>query len=85
MTPAIVAALKTCDELKVTLPNDIAEPSLADPAVGNPVSHTQLIAVSKSLRNQHKNLPSYSSHLDDLLRGSSMYIQTPAPKAEPVC
>ena len=84
MTPAIVAAVQACEEFQVILPDDVAAPSLADPAVGNPVSHSQLIAISRQLRNHDKNLLSYSSHLDALLRGSRIYIETPAPKAEPV-
>ena len=85
MTPTIVAAVQACHDLEGILPDNAEEPSLADPAVGNPISHIQLIAISKQLRKQRKKLPSHSSHLDNLLRGSKIYIEVPPPKAEPVC
>jgi hypothetical protein len=77
------------DELtELSLPE---EPSLAEPTVGNPISHGQLIGLSKLLRkyaNQtaaeegSERLGSYT--LDSLLSGSTFYIPPPPPKKESV-
>jgi hypothetical protein len=92
MTPAIVRALKELQDLN-QLPDVIgnaSEPPLDEPAVGHPISHGQIIAVSKKLTQvtgvsyQHGSEIAMSSHLDDLLRGSRVYIERPKPKAEPV-
>ncbi|MCJ1402203.1 hypothetical protein MMC11_005423 [Xylographa trunciseda] len=62
------------------------------PAVDNPISHDQVLAISKCLksieatkRNEGKVPGSNSTgyHLDQLLRGSKVYIKPPKPKAEP--
>ena len=93
ITPNI---LRTLEELqdKGQVPqaqNDASEPSLDQPAIGNPITHGQIIAISKTLRKIRKDVTNgnadnmVSYHLDDLLRGSKVYVEPPKPKAEPVC
>lgn len=88
MTSAMVSALDTIDRHELKLGNDIidSEYSLADPAVGNPIGHSQVIAISKLLEIHNNVLLGESSsyHLDDLLRGSRIYKPPPKPKQEPV-
>lgn len=56
------------------------EPSLINPTLGSPISHTQLISLSRNLASFPPNTspqpPLY--HLADLLRGSNIY-RPPAP------
>ena len=95
MTPAIVAAIAEAQSshLDLTKTSDASEPSLDNPATGNPISHGQILALSKLLRHvddeaeyddprPSQALSSY--HLDDLLRGATIYKGPPKPKAEPV-
>jgi hypothetical protein len=56
------------------------EPSLSDPKLGNPISHGQIIDLSKAL----KCLEAKPNALDTLLRGSKVYVPPPKPKPEPV-
>ena len=86
ITPAIMAAVKVCNELKLAFyeVDGTEEPSLDDPAVGKPISHTQLIAISKTLQKHEELEHRVSCHLDELLRGSRIYYEPPKPKAEPV-
>ena len=56
------------------------EPSLENPKVGNPISHGQVIDLSKEL----KALGMQPCNLDILLRGSWIYMPPPPPKLEPV-
>ena len=89
ITPNIVNALKVLRgyDAGLTVPD---EPSLENPAVGKPITHTQVIAISKCLREDRDRLGeegkdvSTSYHLDDLLRGSKVYIEPPKPKKEQV-
>lgn len=92
MTTAIVRAinrLKDSDQLPVNV-DGAAESPLDSPAVGHPISHDQIIAVSKKLEHIAEAVPSHGPeeailfHLDDLLRGSKVYIEPPKLKAEPV-
>ncbi|MCJ1471382.1 hypothetical protein MMC13_000021 [Lambiella insularis] len=93
MTDAIVAAIKTCSTLEDGLRLELDEdyPSLEAPTVGKPISHTQLLAISKCLKEAEaesskvfaKNMPAPIYHLDNLLRGSRVYVEPPKPKAEP--
>jgi TMEM199 family protein len=56
------------------------EPSLSGPTIGKPISHGQVIDISRQLKNS-----GYSSyHLDILLLGSRVYVPPPQPKPEPV-
>lgn len=95
MTPAIVAAIDHVQHrhLDLASTSDASEPSLTNPAIGNPISHGQIIALSKLLKHVHteadNGVPEFlqvssSCHLDDLLRGARIYIEAPKPKAEPV-
>ena len=95
MTPAIVAAIEAFHKISpilLSLEAHATDPSLEDPRVGNPISHGQIIAISRCLR-KHRNSPGEphmtaaepaSYRLDDLLRGSKVYIVPSKPKAEPV-
>ncbi|KFZ19502.1 hypothetical protein V502_03614 [Pseudogymnoascus sp. VKM F-4520 (FW-2644)] len=56
--------------------NSSSEPSLQDPKPGNPISHLQIVALSRQL----KSINAISYHLDALLRGSHVYIPPPPPK-----
>jgi hypothetical protein len=97
MTPGIVRALVRAEQLS---PDDFAElhrpnePSLAEPKPGNPVSHGQLIDLSKFLK-KHVSEPSTPSTDQDgqplpttlasLLQNTSIYIPPPpvAPAKSP--
>ncbi|ELR05864.1 hypothetical protein VC83_09232 [Pseudogymnoascus destructans] len=56
--------------------NPSSEPSLQDPKPGNPISHLQIVALSRQL----KSINAIPCHLDALLRGSHVYIPPPPPK-----
>ncbi|KAL5354252.1 hypothetical protein ACLOAV_000340 [Pseudogymnoascus australis] len=59
-----------------TQQNSSSEPSLQDPKPGNPISHHQIVALSRQL----KSINATPCHLDALLRGSHVYIPPPPPK-----
>ncbi|KAL9000902.1 MAG: hypothetical protein Q9169_000657 [Polycauliona sp. 2 TL-2023] len=82
---AAVKLLLTCDAVKGESDWDALEPGLADLATGDPITHTQAIAVSKLLKKVHGSAlaSSVPHHLDDLLRGSVLYHEAPKPKQEP--
>ncbi len=91
MTGAIVKALEELgdlsdpvesggDEVRNAVQGRAGEPLLSEPAIGNPISHSQVIDIYRHLKKM-----GYSSyHLDILLRGSRVYIPPPPPKPEPV-
>jgi len=90
MTPAIVRAIETARDTRGdALENSqlLSEPSLAEPEVGKPISHSQLIDISKLLK-QHTTPTvegeQFPYHLNSLLKGSKIYIPPPPPKKEPV-
>lgn len=92
ITPAILRALKELqnrEQVPETL-SELSEPSLDQPAIGKPITHGQIIAISKTLREIKTDVTNgkldtiVSCHLDDLLRGSKVYVEPPKPKAEPV-
>lgn len=56
------------------------EPTLLNPKLGNPISHTQVIELWETTKKL--DISTYS--LDALLRGSKIYIAPPASKPEPV-
>ena len=60
--------------------------SLDNHAIGNPIGHEQIIAISKLLRDHNENNSAVPVpyHLDDLLRGSRIYQEYPKQKVEPV-
>ena len=96
ITHAIAEAIQKC---KVISSNEWSserhddDSSLEAPTLGKPISHLQVIAISKFLR-QHKyeqctlNLrgspDSPNFHLDTLLRGARIYMEPPQLKTEPV-
>lgn len=85
MTPAIVEALQqphtSSNALQTLKTGEAEEPSLLDPVVGNPISHGQIIDISK----QTKVSGQPAINLETLLRGSRVYNPPPLPKSEPVC
>lgn len=58
----------------------------ADLAIGDPITHTQVIAISKLLKKVREPIDGSAvpRHLDYLLRGSKLYQEPPEPKQEPV-
>lgn len=91
ITPAMLPALQELQK-RGQVPEareETSEPSLKQPAIGNPITHGQIIAVSKTLKEIKTDLTNgnventVSYHLDDLLRGSRVYVEPPKPKAEP--
>jgi hypothetical protein len=74
MTSSIVDSIKAIGEASATIGRE-DEPSLANPAVDNPISHGQVVALWKARKG-----PS----LEELLRGSQVYIPPLVPKPEPV-
>ena len=90
MTPAIVRALEFLGNSHQLPELTDSDPSLDEPAVGKPVSHEQIIAISKHLKQANKEDhngtagDTVACHLDDLLRGSRVYIEPPKPEQEPV-
>ncbi|KAL7787474.1 ATPase, vacuolar ER assembly factor, Vma12 [Trichoderma ceciliae] len=91
MTPSTVAALKQLDEqdkadkpgndTSQEHPRDEAASSSTEPAVGNPICHSDIIRLHKRLSAEQSSLPKYS--LEELLQGSRVYIPPPPPKSEP--
>ncbi|KAL2134347.1 hypothetical protein VTI74DRAFT_402 [Chaetomium olivicolor] len=81
MTPSIVEGLQKLDDAaqkpRVLQVGD--EPSLADPAVGKPISHSQVVHLWRSLGNGGR--AGYT--LEMLLKGSKVYVPPPPPKPEP--
>ena len=93
ITPTMLRALEVLDShfSPYICASDETEPSLAEPVEGNPISHRQIIELSKKLKQSRtENRDSgteeshVSYHLDDLLRGSRIYVEPPKPKVQPV-
>ena len=84
MTSAMIAALEAVDRLDLDLEG--IENRLGNRAVGNPIGHEHILAISKLLQNHNEkhSVLSVPYHLDDLLRGSRIYQEPSKPKAEPV-
>jgi len=85
ITPAIKSAIEKCSLLP-PLPQCLTddEPFVSAPEVGAPISHTQIISISKTLKgNDLVSRVSDGHHhdLDHLLRGSRVYVPPPTPKA----
>jgi hypothetical protein len=88
MTPAVVAAVKIYNEDNKDVPKD-GQPGLEAPAVGDPISHTQLIDISKYLKEHPEKARNGEDveatiHLSELLKGCAIYIPPPPPKLEKV-
>ena len=95
-TDAIVSAVDYCAQNKVVnwpVEQLEGEPSLQNLTHGSPVTHSQIIALSRCLRehfqseskgSRSKDEHSIVYHLDGLLRGAKVYTEPPKPKKEPV-
>lgn len=89
MTPEIVRALERLQS-RGQLPEPCDDSYLNEPTAGKPISHGQIIEISKTLKHINEDLQDAESrnyvshHLDILLRGSHVYIEPPKPKMEPV-
>ncbi|KAI0185242.1 endoplasmic reticulum-based factor for assembly of V-ATPase-domain-containing protein [Xylaria flabelliformis] len=58
---------------------ELEEPCMSDPAVGKPISHGQILKTIKTLKaNGHVGF-----RLEEMLRGSTLYVPPPPPKPEP--
>ena len=93
MTPAILQALDILGARGQTqiVAGNATEPSLDQPVEGNPISHGQLIEISRKLKQIREEVEGREAqdhnmicHMDDLLRGSRIYVEPPKPKVEPV-
>lgn len=71
------------------------EPSLENPAVGNPITHGQVIDIFTTIRrhrpnsktdlqNERKSYSYQDIQLEQLLRGSKIYVPPPKSKSESV-
>lgn len=56
------------------------EPVLDNPKIGNPISHGQVVDLSKQMKEQQME----PCRLEVLLKGSRIYIPPPPTKPEPV-
>jgi hypothetical protein len=93
MTPAIVQAIEKLQGIPGALsaedrqaaPDAVeqgatTEPGLLPPEIGKPISHGQIIYISKQMKARALS----PCHLDTLLRGSRIHVPPPPPKKEPV-
>lgn len=95
ITPVAHTAIRLYNDLKRAggdaVPDIPGEPSLAQPIIGDPVSHAQLIDIARFLKGREpafddgEGLAHESIRLDALLKGSNVYKPPPEPKPEPVC
>lgn len=89
ITPAIKAALNDVDRLHLEGFSKDQSPGQTLPpnsVVGNPIGHDDVIAISRLLKthNKKKGTESVPFRLEDLLRGSKVFLEPPKPTAEPV-
>ncbi|KAI9760798.1 MAG: hypothetical protein M4579_001428 [Chaenotheca gracillima] len=85
MTLGLVEAVKEYQHRHLEQNEDqhfATDPSLDAPAVDQPISHGQVIHISKSLRD-HEDGRRGRYHLDELLRGASVYLEPRKPRSEP--
>ncbi|KAH9904311.1 endoplasmic reticulum-based factor for assembly of V-ATPase-domain-containing protein [Xylariomycetidae sp. FL2044] len=88
MTASIVEALKHLDEtssleLSQSLQDqtgnpDAKTPPLREPTIGKPISHAQVIDLWKRVKSRDSD----TIRLEDLLRGSTVYMPPPPPKPQ---
>jgi len=60
---------------------EVLEPSLSTPKLGDPISHGQIIDLWRKTKAQNV----CPTTLDALMRGSRIYVASPAAKQEPAC
>lgn len=89
ITPAIKTALNEVDRLHLegfSKDQSSGQTLPRNSAVGNPVGHDEVIAISRLLKtyNQKKGIESVPFRLEDLLRGSRVFLEPAKPTAEPV-
>jgi TMEM199 family protein len=85
MTPSIVEGLKQLPQALDTNSADTevqSQSPLNEPATGKPISHGQVIELWKALKLSEA--ASFRISLEELLRGSQVYVPPPPPKPEPV-
>ncbi|KAH8752623.1 endoplasmic reticulum-based factor for assembly of V-ATPase-domain-containing protein [Hyaloscypha finlandica] len=63
----------------VTAQKQSSEPSLYNPKVGNPISHSQVVDIARDMKARRIQ----PSGLEALLKGSRVYVPAPLPKLEP--
>src|SRR5512142_756024 len=81
ITPSILEALELCgDNAPTTNDQAPAEPSLDEPKVGNPISHGQILDLWKRQRAERDDAVS----LEELLKGSRVFVAPAPPKPKPV-
>lgn len=81
-----VNLLQQCESANNEVDGNDLGSGFTDLATGDPITHAQVIAISKLLRKS-RGLPDdfLASHrLEHLLRGSRVYSTPPKPKEEPV-
>jgi hypothetical protein len=86
-TPRILAALEA---IPPSSREELNVPNTLNP--GNPISHDQIIRISRYFRDKHiskdvsisTKIEGRSFDLDSLLRGTRLHIPPPPPKPEPV-
>jgi hypothetical protein len=84
MTPSIVEGLQKLRQKdhsqQSTSRGRDGEPSLENPIIGDPISHSQVVDIWRSLHIAgHKNYT-----LEILLKGSRVYVPPPPPKPQQV-
>lgn len=70
MTQSIVDCLASMGD-PATISSESSNPSLTNPAIGNPIMHSQVLQLTKRQS---------TFRLEELLRGSQIYVAPPAPK-----
>lgn len=91
ITKTIANAISFCNEQKPSgwpLQHNQGNTSLEQYAIGAPITHDQLLELSRCLRNASatgaKIPESVTVSLDRLLHGSKVYVEACTPKPEPV-
>ena len=88
LTEPMVVALDYIGNHSDTIQSQTEEPPLDKPAVGKPISHGQVLDLFECLqtiqRPEEASIDCPNYHLDELLRGSRVYIEPPKPKPEQV-
>jgi len=86
ITPTAKSAIEVYNQLEHKPAGTDDEPSLDDPQVGHPITHGQLIDVVRTLEMRHGEAQRTTNGivgLEDVLRGSTVYVPPPKSKPEP--